>query len=271
MTSVLDRIIARKRIEVERARSATPLEELKQRVEAMERPRNFFAAVVNARGPRQTRVIAEIKKRSPSAGCIREDFDPVRIAQQYHEAGAAAISCLTDEEDFGGHLGYIQQIRDAAPLPVVRKDFIVDQYRVWESRAAGADAILLIAEVLEEGQILDMMILSRELGMTTLVEAHEVDRLLKVRHYIGFPHAGYSLLGINNRDLKTMKTDLSHTYRLLEFVTDRKVVVCESGISSPSDLAKLRQRGVNIVLVGEHLLRQPDPGEALRALLGRSR
>jgi indole-3-glycerol phosphate synthase len=268
MATVLEQIIARKRVEVQKAKAVTPLDVLKERVADMGRPRNFFAAVVNDRAPRRTRVIAEIKRRSPSAGEITDDFDPIRIAKQYHEAGADAISCLTDEKDFGGHLGYIQQIREAVQLPVLRKDFIVDQYQVWESRAAGADAVLLIADVLEEGKILDMMILARELSMTSLVEAHDLERLLKIRHYIGFPHAGYSLLGINNRDLKTMKTDLSHTFRLLEFVEQRNVVVSESGISTPADLARLRQRGVNIVLVGEHLLRQPDPGQALRVLLG---
>ena len=270
MTTALDNIVARKRIEVARAKSITPMETLKGRVAELGRPRNFFAAVVNQRPRRTTRVIAEIKKRSPSAGLIREDFDLVDIAKQYHEGGAAAISCLTDEQDFGGHLGYIHQIRDAVPLPVLRKDFIVDQYQVWESRAAGADAILLIADVLEEGELVDMAILARELNMTTLIEAHDVERLLKVRHYVGFPHAGYSLLGINNRDLKTMQTDISHTFRVLEFIEERKVVVCESGISSAADLARLRQRGVNIALVGEHLLRQESPGEALRELLGQA-
>ena len=129
-------------------------------------------------------------------------------------------------------------------------------------------ADILGSEVLEESELVDMAILARELNMTTLIEAHDVERLLKIRHYVGFPHAGYSLLGINNRDLKTMKTDISHTFRMLEFIDDRKVVVCESGISSAADLARLRQRGVNIVLVGEHLLRQPNPGDALRQLLG---
>ncbi len=270
MTTVLDKIIARKRIEVAKAKSNTPLATLKDRVDELGRPRNFFAAVVNQHPRRTTRIIAEIKKRSPSAGMIREDFDLVDIAKQYHEAGAAAISCLTDEEDFGGHLGYIHQIRDAVPLPVLRKDFIVDQYQVWESRAAGADAILLIADVLEEGELVDMAILARELNMTTLIEAHDVERLLKACHYVGFPHAGYSLLGINNRDLKTMQTDLSHTFRMLEFIEERKVVVCESGINSAADLARLRQRGVNIALVGEHLLRQENPGDALRELLGQA-
>ena len=268
MTTILDTIVARKRVEVEKAKANTSIDLLKQRVSEMGRPRNFFAAVVTEGARRRTRVIAEVKHRSPSAGIIRNDFDPVRIARSYHDAGAAAISCLTDERDFGGHLGYIGRIRDAVPLPVLRKDFIVEEYQVWESRAAGADAILLIAEILEEGQILDMMILARELNMTTLVEAHELDRLLTIRDHIGFPHAGFSLLGINNRNLKTMETDLTHTFRQLEFVKDRRVVVCESGITSAGDLARLRQRGVNIVLVGEHLLRQPDPGKALRELIG---
>ncbi len=271
MASILDRIVARKRVEVERAKSTTPLKAIQERIAGLDRPRNFFAAVVSQERRGATRVIAEIKQRSPSAGVIGNHFDPVGIARKYHEAGAAAISCLTDETDFGGHLGHIKQIRDAVPLPVLRKDFIIDLYQVWESRAAGADAVLLIAEALDEGQILDMMILARELGMTSLVEVHEVDRLLKVRHYIGFPHASYSLLGINNRDLRTMHTDLSHTFRLLEFVENRQVVVSESGISSADDLARLRRRGVNIVLVGEHLLRQPDPGAALRELLAEPR
>ncbi len=271
MTTILDTIVARKRVEVEKAKANTSIDLLKRRVSDMGRPRNFFAAVVTEGPGRRTRVIAEIKHRSPSAGTISNDFDPVRIARSYHEAGAAAISCLTDEVDFGGHLGHIGRIREAVPLPVLRKDFIVEEYQVWESRAAGADAILLIAEALEEGQILDMMILARELNMTTLVEAHELDRLLTIRDHIGFPHAGYSLLGINNRNLKTMETDLAHTFRQLEFVKDRKVVVCESGITSAGDLARLRQRGVNIVLVGEHLLRQPDPGKALRELIGGTR
>jgi len=265
----LDNIIARKRVELAQAKSATPLEVLKERVAEQGRPRNFFASVVDERDRNRahTRVIAEVKRKSPSAGVIREDFDPVRIARQYGEAGAAAISCLTDEQDFGGHLGYIHQIRDAVPLPVLRKDFLLDPYHVWESRAAGADAILLIAEVLGEGELLDMMILARELGMTTLVEAHSLDLLLKVRHHIGFPHKGYSLLGINNRDLTTMETDVGHTIRVAEFIEDKRVLVSESGIRTAADLARLREHDIRIVLVGEHLLRQPDPGAALRALL----
>lgn len=266
-TPTLQDIVARKRVEVAKAKVMTPVEVVRARASGDDRPRNFFGAVVDGRQRGVTRVIAEVKRRSPSAGLIREDFDPVSIARQYEEAGAAAISCLTDEAFFGGHLGYIQQIRQAVALPVLRKDFIVDDYQIWEARAAGADGVLLIADVLTEGELLDMMILVKDLGMTSLVEVHDVESLLKVKRHIGFPHAGYCLLGINNRNLRTMETDLSHTFRLLDMVEDRHIVVSESGIRSSEDLAKLRAHGVNIVLVGEHLMRQPDPGSALRALL----
>jgi indole-3-glycerol phosphate synthase len=269
MTATLEQIVSRKRVEVAKAKANTPLDTLQGRVREAERARNFFAAVVDGRDRDRghSHVIAEIKRKSPSAGEIRRDFDPVVIAQQYHDAGAAAISCLTDEPDFGGHLGYIQRIKDVTPLPVLRKDFLVDPYQVWESRAAGADAVLLIAEVLGEGELLDMMILARDLGMTSLVEAHSLDMILKIKHHIGFPHRGYSLLGINNRNLVTMKTDVGHTIRVIEFIEDRRVVVSESGITTAMDLARLRKHGVRIALVGEHLLRQPHPGDALRDML----
>jgi len=264
----LERILARKRIEVAKAKINTPIATLQMVCAQQEPARNFFAAVFDpAPARRTTRVIAELKRRSPSAGAIREDFDPVRIATAYAEAGASALSVLTDEEHFGGHLGYIAQVKDAVKLPALRKDFIVDEYQVWESRAASADAVLLIAEALNESELLDMMILCRELGMTSLVEVHDVENLLRVRRHIGFPHAGYSLLGINNRNLRTMQTDLTHTFRLAEMVDDKRVLVSESGIKTASDLKKLRQNGVSIVLVGEHLLRQKDPGAALRQML----
>ncbi len=268
--TILEQIVARKRVEVAKAKEATPLTMLQQRVEGMPRPRNFFAAVVKRNRGRWSRLIAEIKRKSPSAGEIRADFDIELIARQYEDAGAAAISCLTDEHHFGGHLGYIQTIRKTVDLPVLRKDFIVDEYQVWESRAAGADAVLLIAEVLTEGELLDLMILSHRLNLTTLVEVHDVDNLLKVKQHIGFPHPGYALLGINNRNLKTMQTDLNHTFRLLDMVEDTNIVVSESGITSAEDLAKLRRQEVYIALVGEHLMKQDDPGEALRELLDRT-
>lgn len=260
-----------------KAKVNTPLKTLQLRCAQLEPPRNFFAAVVDhAPVPTRTRIIAEIKRKSPSAGLLRAEFsdmsggfDPVAIAKEYADAGASALSVLTDEEHFGGHLGYIQQVREAVDLPVLRKDFIVDEYQIWESRAANADAVLLIAEVLPEGELLDMMILARELHMTTLVEAHDVENLLKVRRHIGFPHAGYSLLGINNRDLRTMQTDLSHTFRMAEMVEDKRVLVSESGIRTADDLKRLRSHGVHIALVGESLLRETQPGKALRKLMGR--
>lgn len=256
----------RKHREVADAKSRVPVEALRDRISELGRPRNFFRAVVDAPEQDRTRVIAEIKRRSPSGGILRADFNPVVIARQYHAAGAAAISCLTDEEDFGGKLEFIHQIRDAVPLPVLRKDFIVDAYQIWESRAAGADAILLIAECLKERDIIDFQILATELGMTTLLEVHDVESLYRAINHVGFPHPGYSLLGINNRDLRTMTTDLSHTLRMVDLVEDRRILVSESGISTPDDLRRLREHGVRIVLVGEHLMRQPDPGEALRLL-----
>ena len=267
MSSILDTIVARKKDEVRRARAERSLEELQERISELGRPRNFFRAVVADRRPDAMRVIAEIKRKSPSAGVIREDFDPVRIAEQYHSAGAAALSCLTDAHDFGGDLAFIHQIRDRVPLPVLRKDFVVDAYQVWEARAFGADAILLIAECLSEGQIIDYQILATELGMTTLIEVHDIENLYKVVNHIGFPHAGYSLLGINNRDLQTMTTDLSHTLRMLDLIEDRRVLVSESGIRTHEDIERLREAGVNIVLVGESLMREDDPGVALRRLL----
>lgn len=266
----LQQIVHRKKAEVAAAMAATPLEVLQERVRHMPAPRNFFQALVAHGAPTRTRVIAEVKRKSPSAGVIREDFDPVDIARRYHEAGASAISCLTDEVSFGGRLEYVQAIRDAVPLPVLRKDFIVDAWQIWESRAAGADAILLIAECLTEREIVDFQILAVELGLTTLLEVHDVESLYRVQPHLGFPHPGYALLGVNNRDLRTMTTSVAHTFRMVDMIEDRSIVVSESGIRSADDLRRLREHGVHIVLVGEHLMRQPDPGAALRQLLGGS-
>lgn len=269
-------ILSRKKQEVARAKAETPLEVLRERISELGRPRNFFQAVVNPRSPQDTTsIIAEIKRKSPSAGWIREEyrdeaFDPVRIAKRYHANGAAAISCLTDTEFFGGRPEYIHAIRDAVPLPVLRKDFIVDPWQIWESRAIGADAILLIAEALTEAEIIDMMILARELQLTALVEVHDMDNLLRVRPHIGFPSRSYCLLGINNRDLTTMETDLNHSIRMVDLVDDKSVMVSESGINAPDDLMRLRRAGIRIALVGESLMRTEDPGAALATLLGRA-
>lgn len=263
---VLKEIVANKRVEVARAKQRRPQEALEQAADQAPPPRNFFAAMTRPRG--KLRVIAEVKKASPSAGVIREDFDPVAIARAYHEAGAAAISCLTDEKYFQGSLADIAAIKQAVPLPVLRKDFIIDPYQVYEARLAGADAVLLIAECLEEAEMLDLLILATRLKLTTLVEVHEVESLLRVRPHIGFPHPQYTLLGINNRDLRTMTTDIRHTLRMLEMIEDLDLVVSESGIRTHEDIQRLAVAGVHRVLVGEHLMRQPDVGAALRELMG---
>lgn len=276
MHDVLREIVDHKRVEVELAKARTPFPELEAAAIQQEPPRNFFAAVthVPTASRAHTAVIAEVKRRSPSAGLIRAEydgdgFDPAVIARRYHANGAAAISCLTDEKYFGGHLSFIERIKEAVPLPVLRKDFIIDQWQLWESRAAGADAVLLIAECLNDSELVDMLILSQQLKLTTLLEVHSMESLLRVRPHVGFPHRAYALLGINNRDLRTMKVDLAHTTRLVDLVDDPRVLVSESGISTEQDLMRLRRAGVRIVLVGEHLMRQPDPGAALADLLGR--
>lgn len=269
MPDVLAQIVADKRREVAEARQARPLEPVKAAALESPKPRNFFAAVTRPRN--RLRVIAEVKKASPSAGLIREDFDPVAIARAYCEAGAAAISCLTDHRYFQGSLDYIARIKQAVPVPVLRKDFIIDTYQVYEARAAGADAVLLIAECLGEAELLDLLILAHELELTTLVEVHDVEHLLRIRPHVGFPHPAYTLLGINNRDLKSMTTDISHTFRLLEMVDDPAIVVSESGITSHDDVQRLMEAGVFRILVGEHLMRQPDITAALTELIGSAR
>ncbi len=262
---ILAQIVADKRLEVAAKLAAEPLDGLRERALATPQPRNFFKAVTH---PQWTlRVIAEVKKASPSAGVIREDFDPVAIARTYHAHGAAAISCLTDEKYFQGDLAYIAQIKAAVPLPVLRKDFIIDAYQVYEARAAGADAILLIAECLTEPQMLDLLILATELQMTTLIEVHDFESLVQVKSHVGFPHRAYQLLGINNRNLRTMTTDLAHTLALLGEVPDKNILVSESGIRTHDDVRRLMQAGVYRVLVGEHLMRQTDIGQALQNLI----
>src|SRR5439155_9050177 len=235
MASVLEQILQTKREEVEQRRQARPIEALKETIATLGRPRNFFQAVTKPplKGKKPLNLIAEVKKASPSVGVIRDDFDPVKIAQEYAAGGADALSVLTDENYFQGHLDYIHAVRDAVKLPVLRKDFLIDPYQVYESRAAGADAVLLIAEALDTSVLIDLQILATEMNMTCLIEVHDMDNLIRVRdRVIGFPHKSYSLVGINNRDLRTFKTDLGTTLRMAELVENRDVLVSESGINS---------------------------------------
>src|ERR1035437_7665252 len=218
---ILQQIVATKKQEVAAALARTSLEQVRAQAEEAFPPRNFFAALTKEPDG-MVNIIAEIKKASPSLGTIRADFDPVAIAQAYHAAGADALSVLTDEQYFQGKLEYIAAVKAAVPLPVLRKDFIIDPYQVYEARAAGADAILLIAEILGDAQLLDLQILATELRLTTLIEVHELDSLLRVNSTMSFPHASYYLLGINNRDLRTFKVNLATTLRLAEFVDDKQ-------------------------------------------------
>jgi indole-3-glycerol phosphate synthase len=267
MSSVLEQIIETKKLEVEERRNRVPLSQLQETIATLGRPRNFFHAVSKQPEKKILNLIAEVKKASPSAGVIREDFDPVKIAQQYDAAGADALSVLTDEKYFQGKLEYIHLIRDVVKLPVLRKDFIIDPYQVFESRAAGADAILLIAECLETSQLIDLQILATELHLTCLIEVHDVDNFIRVRdRVVGFPHRSYSLLGINNRDLRTFKVDLGTTLRLTELVEDRGVLISESGIHTREDIKKLAGAGVRAVLVGESLMRSDDIAAKVKEL-----
>ena len=266
--SILDQILDTKRAEVAHAKSHAPVEELKAKIAGMDRPRNFFQAITTP-GAKPLNLIAEVKKASPSAGVIVADFDPVAIASAYAAAGADAISVLTDEQYFQGKLADLVAVRGAIDLPVLRKDFVIDAYQVYESRAAGADAVLLIAECLETSQLIDLQILATELNMTCLIEVHDLDNLMRVRdHVIGFPHRSYSLLGINNRDLRTFRTDLGTTLRMCERVADRRVLVSESGIKTAQDIRKLADAGVTAVLIGESLERSGDIAGKIRELFG---
>jgi indole-3-glycerol phosphate synthase len=249
---VLDKIIADKKLEVEYRRSVKSFEQLRAEAQSLPKCCNFYKAVTK-RNVRGLNVIAEVKRASPSARVICKEFNPVAIAAAYQKCGADAISVLTDEKYFQGRLEYISRIKQAVELPILRKDFIIDPWQVYESRVAGADAVLLIAEVLPAGMLMDLMILAAELTLTTLVEVHQADTLLKVRSMAGFPLKGYSVLGINNRDLDTMEVDLNTVSRLAGLLDDKTELVAESGIKTRADVEKLKSVGVTAVLIGQAL------------------
>jgi indole-3-glycerol phosphate synthase len=257
--SILDQIVAAKREEIARAKMALPETALRPAVERAPPVRDFFAALA-APGP--IKLIAEVKKASPSAGVIRSDFDPVAIAKSYAAAGATCMSVLTDEPYFQGRLEYLTAIRQAVDVPLLRKDFILDSYQLFEARAAGADAVLLIAECLNDCNLRTLHNAALELGMTPLVELYEPENVPRVLA------AGATLIGVNNRDLRTFRVDLDHTLRIKSQVPDECVLVAESGIRTRADVERLAAAGVNAMLVGESLMREPDIGRAVRELLG---
>ena len=255
--NILDKIIADKKIEVKEQKTLISIDQLKNQIKPLPKCRNFYKAVTkpNKRG---LNVIAELKKASPSAGIIREDFNPVDIAKIYKNCNADAISILTDEKYFQGKIQYIKQVRDVVDMPILRKDFIIDPWQIYQSRAAGADAVLLIAETLNTSQLSDLMILASELTLTVLLEIHSMESLLSVRSMIGFPKKGYSILGINNRNLETMKVDLNNTIRLAEFVDNKRELVAESGIKTKEHVEKLISVGLGAVLIGQTLCEHTD-------------
>jgi indole-3-glycerol phosphate synthase len=259
MPSILDRIVETKWRELATARLRVPEIELERRVRALPRSRDFTAGVGQ---PGRINVIAEVKKASPSAGVIRVDFDPVQIAQTYAAHGAAAVSVLTDLEYFQGSVEYLTAVRAAVDVPVLRKDFILDRYQLLEARAAGADAALLIAECLPGDRLVALQREATALGLHTLVELHDPVELPRVLD------CGATVIGINNRDLRTFETRLEHTLDLMAKIPGDRIVVSESGIRTHADLAQLAAAGVRAVLVGESLMRAPDIGAALDALHG---
>ena len=256
--TILDRIVATKHEELRAL--AGIASELRSRAADAAPARGFEAAL---RRPGEVCLLAEVKRRSPSAGEIRPGADPVEVARAYHEGGAAALSVLTDREYFGGDLEALRSVRAAVPLPVIRKDFVVDPLQVYEARAAGADAVLLIVRILDDERLRDLHALIRELGMDALVEAHhagEVERALA---------AGATLVGVNNRDLDTFTTDLELSLRLAASAPPEVTFVSESGIRTAADVDRLGAAGVDAILVGESLMRQPDLRAAAAALSGR--
>lgn len=258
--TILEEIVATKHEEIAAARKALPESELEAVIANAPPIRDFFGAL-SAEGP--IRLIAEVKKASPSAGIIRKDFDPVSIARTYETHSATCISCLTDEHYFQGNLDYLKAIRAEVGLPVLRKDFIIHSYQLLEARAAGADAVLLIAECLDDCNLRKLFNEAVELGMTPLVEFYQPENLPRVLE------AGATLIGVNNRNLHTFEVDLDHTLRMKEQVPDECLLVGESGIRTHADVQKLEAGGVDAILVGESLMREDDIGLAVDNLLGR--
>jgi len=254
---MLNRIIAEKREEVTQRKRNLPLSTLKERIVQRKAPLDFASALKSD----DTHLIAEVKKASPSQGVLCPDFNPVALAKNYADNGAVAISVLTETNYFQGSLDHLTAIREEVGLPLLRKDFILDQYQVYESRAYGADALLLIVAILSQAQLEELLSLSHNLGLSCLVEVHnedEVERALL---------SGAEIIGINNRNLNTFKVDINTTHRLRPLIPQNRIVVSESGISNRSDVEKLKRWGVNTVLVGEALVTADDIPAKIKELI----
>lgn len=257
---ILSKILEEKRKSVEESKRKLPKDEIINQLPFLSKRRNFKSHIVSPHG---ITLIAEIKKASPSKGIICQEFDPIKIAELYALAGASALSVLTEEKFFQGSPLFLKAIRNAVALPLLRKDFIIDEYQIYESLYYGADCVLLISEVLSEDELAHFVLLAHKLGMDALVEAHsetELEKAIKAKGVI---------LGINNRDLHTFKVDLSTTEHLISLIPKDRVVVSESGISSHDDVAYLRSLGVNSVLIGETFLKSSDIISKVKEVMGK--
>jgi indole-3-glycerol phosphate synthase len=260
MSDILQTILQRKHQEVAARRSACPLIEQKHRAADSAPTRGFQAAITAKIANNQSAVIAEVKKASPSKGVLRADFDPATIAQSYEQGGAACLSVLTDVDFFQGHNDYLKQARAACALPVLRKDFIIDAYQIFEARNLGADCVLLIASALPDSRLIEFTELSLETGLDVLIEVHDGAELTCALESKG------RLIGVNNRNLRTFEVDLDTSIKLRKhFPTDR-LFVTESGVHSKEDVARLKAANIHAFLVGEAFMRQADPGAALHSL-----
>jgi indole-3-glycerol phosphate synthase len=262
MSDILERIAAYKRDEVSARKAARPLAEVEAAARSASKTRGFRAALERAHGPGRLALIAEIKKASPSRGLIREDFDPPVLAKAYEHGGAACLSVLTDAPSFQGADDYLVAARAATALPCIRKEFLVDPWQVAESRALGADAILVILAMVDDALAADLMVAARAYGMDVLVETHDDLEMTRAARL------GADLVGVNNRNLRTFAVDLAVTERLAAAAPPEALLVTESGIFTPADAARLERSGARAMLVGESLMRQADVAAATRALLG---
>lgn len=260
---ILDEIVENKKAELEQRKDYYPLEVIMEKIDREFRnPRSLAPALTKREGASAVRIIAEVKRASPSKGIIRQNFMAGEIARLYELNGAAAISVLTEEKYFKGNIEYLSAIRRNSKIPVLRKDFIFDEYQVYESRAAGADAILLIVAILDKEKLKKLMDLSASLGMSTLVEVHNESELETALE------AGANIIGVNNRDLKTFKTDINVTVRLIPYVPKDVILVSESGINTVDDIVELMKEGVDAFLIGEALMREEDIAKKLKQLRG---
>ena len=262
MTDILNRILARKAEEVAERKAKMPQAELIARIETLPDTRGFAAAIEAKIAQGLPAVIAEVKKASPSKGVIRADFDPAAIARSYEKGGAACLSVLTDSDFFQGSEAFLQQALGACALPVLRKDFIIDPYQVYEARAIGADCILLIVSALDDDVLLQLSLLAAELDLDVLCEVHDEEELERA---MALP---VPLIGVNNRNLRSFETSLEASLALQELIEYDRVLVAESGIHTPEDVTRLREGGIQAFLVGEAFMRAEDPGDEQRRLFG---